>query len=690
MYHAQPQRDCPDKIYQSPRGLALKIFMTAYIVDGPDSEKADKDETVEEESSVIKEAESYSYSKNPMELLLGREMEWQTLTEVSRQSLAQRQILYLWGPPGSGKSYLLQRFFDTLADRPGDVVFTEAQDGDLSYGDLAARSSTQVGQMKRQESRAQRFVHAVDAVEDKSQLVWIIDDYDAWHSQQAWLWPTIATLRRAGACIILTGRESPRRLWPGEQSTPIVSRRLNDFDAETATQLCRDLNVQDPHVINEAIAISRGRPRLLRTMVDGFKLLTEEWPAEDDLALERLRSGMASFLLEQVCHPGSRRISWRAGQGSDKDVDALVAAAAMTPMFNRQLLTEVVGSAAVMSLWDMLASLPFLDAYQGGFFSMPVALRTRIRQAAQQARPWMWEQWTRKMASFYLHDALHKKTTQTDIFWDRILPFIRTKIGCPVFAEDEWLAENFTLTWGRLSELPGLTYDAANIPSAQAEALTAFHPDGTTAGYAVVDRSRDNMLVIHDIVEMSDEPLVAPMLFSVLMRHFPAHGKVLWVSKRPSATAERMTLILDHMGFGLPIYKENAAPSRMLDLETAGYHAWLAHILRAPQAPAPEKPVPVVQEALQVLSSEPQLEETTLAAYWQKIGGKGSVLAWLLDALTSADLGAAIGGKTLLALYYLDKQGTHEELAERLHVSRATYFRNHRTALDRLAQALFG
>ena len=632
---------------------------------------------------MITQAEPYRDINNPMEMLRGREMEWQMLTEA-RQSLGRRQILYLWGPPGSGKSYLLQKFFDTLADWPGEVVFTEAQGGDVNYGGLAGGSPSHVHQTKEPESRAQWLVHAVETVEDKSQLIWIIDDYDTWHTQQAWLWPKIATMRRAGACIILAGRESPRRLWPGDQATSVVSRRLNDFDAETATKLCRGLNVEDPHVIREAIAISRGRPRLLCMMMDGYKLLTEDGGGENDLP----PPGTASFLLEQVCHPGSRRMVWRAGQGSEQDVDVLVAAAAMTPMFNRQLLTEVVESSVVVSSWDALASLPFLDASQGGFFSMPAALRIRIRKAAQWARPWMWEQWTRKTAAYYLHDALHRQTTHTDAFWDRILPLIRTKIGCPVFAEDEWLDGKFRVTWGPLSKLPGLTCDMTEPSYGQAEVLTAFHPDGTAAGYAVVDRSRDTILVVHDLVATSGEPFVGPMLFSVLMRHFPSRGKVVWAAKIEST--RQMAPILDHVGFGLPICKEGTAPVRMLDLETLGYHAWLAHILRAPQAAPPEKPMLVIQEALQVLSQESHLEETALAAYWQKVGGQGGVQAWFLDALTSADLGTAVGGKTLLALYYLDKQGTHEELAERLHLSRATYFRIHRTALDRLAQALFG
>ncbi|WP_169101960.1 sigma factor-like helix-turn-helix DNA-binding protein [Sulfobacillus harzensis] len=54
-----------------------------------------------------------------------------------------------------------------------------------------------------------------------------------------------------------------------------------------------------------------------------------------------------------------------------------------------------------------------------------------------------------------------------------------------------------------------------------------------------------------------------------------------------------------------------------------------------------------------------------------------------------AELGARVDGKTVLVLYYLDRRGTHEELAEVLHVSRATYFRNHRQALERLAHAVF-
>lgn len=78
-----------------------------------------------------------------------------------------------------------------------------------------------------------------------------------------------------------------------------------------------------------------------------------------------------------------------------------------------------------------------------------------------------------------------------------------------------------------------------------------------------------------------------------------------------------------------------------------------------------------------------------VAAFWSSHAQFLNFRIWFLDALNSADWEEQPGGKTLLVLYYLERRGTHEELAEMLHVSRATYFRKHRQALEYLADAVF-
>ncbi|PSR36767.1 MAG: hypothetical protein C7B44_07310 [Sulfobacillus thermosulfidooxidans] len=630
--------------------------------------EAQKDDTKNGGAPQVIE-EVGSYNTEYRETLIGRDAVWQALQHTPQRPVGTRHILYLWGPAGCGKSYLLQRFFESMMDWEGEVIFTDGL-MDNQY-EMSGSRHGQHGWP--------RIMMQVEAVKDKERLLWIVDNYDAVQD----LWPVISGVRRAGGCVILSGRQSPRRLWPGEQSGQIVSHRLTDFDVDTARQLCAQLDVHDPAVVEEAIAISRGRPRLLCMMMDSIKLVAEAWPGDSAVACGVMTGGMTSFLLEQVCHPGSQRMAWRAGQGNDKDVDALIAVSSMTPIFNRHLLAEVLGHQAVAASWDALTAMPFVDAYQGGYYGMPALVRARVKRAAQASRPWMWEQWTRKLAAYHLHHALHKQATTSEEFWDRIMPLVRMKVGKPLFDR----SDEFTWSWGRLSELPSASYDAAQVSYAQAEVLTAFHQDGTAAGYVVIDRrSHDQLLIIHDLQVPDHDGLTEQTVFGALLRVFPPQGKVLWTVRE---TSPAMSQVLNHLGFGLPMNPKNATPSRMLDLATMGYHAWLADILRAPVAPPPEHPIPAIQEALQLLSSEPDLERTVLAQYWRQVGVPDQLRAWFLDALTSADLGAHIGGKTLLALYYLDKQGTHEELAERLHLSRATYFRNHRAALERLAQALF-
>ena len=61
--------------------------------------------------------------------------------------------------------------------------------------------------------------------------------------------------------------------------------------------------------------------------------------------------------------------------------------------------------------------------------------------------------------------------------------------------------------------------------------------------------------------------------------------------------------------------------------------------------------------------------------------------AWLLDALASCGLSPT--QEAILTQYYVEGGGPHEALCDRLDVPRATYYRIHRLALQRLGEALF-
>ena len=76
-------------------------------------------------------------------------------------------------------------------------------------------------------------------------------------------------------------------------------------------------------------------------------------------------------------------------------------------------------------------------------------------------------------------------------------------------------------------------------------------------------------------------------------------------------------------------------------------------------------------------------------AMYPWMGGAG-LSAWVQDALEELRAEGPALLADLVRLYYLDHFGTHEMLAEHLDLSRRSYFRRHREALERLGKLLYG
>ena len=97
------------------------------------------------------------------------------------------------------------------------------------------------------------------------------------------------------------------------------------------------------------------------------------------------------------------------------------------------------------------------------------------------------------------------------------------------------------------------------------------------------------------------------------------------------------------------------------------------------------------REALTALRQPVQLERTAaMACYRARHHGTGTasdLRAWLVDALASCGLSPT--QEAILTQYYVEAAGPHEVLCEQMDVPRATYYRLHRLALQRLGEAMF-
>jgi hypothetical protein len=122
-----------------------------------------------------------------------------------------------------------------------------------------------------------------------------------------------------------------------------------------------------------------------------------------------------------------------------------------------------------------------------------------------------------------------------------------------------------------------------------------------------------------------------------------------------------------------------------------GYPGWLRELARRGPGPEPADSGDVARDALVAFGRPEVLEATQAMEYYrtrhQGRGGSADLQAWILDAVRSSPL-SELQRKVLL-IYYVEQGTSHEALAERLQIPRATYYRLHRSALDSMGSALF-
>lgn len=596
--------------------------------------------------------------------LAGREDVWNLLCGVQEQPTP--ALAYVWGAPGTGKTFLLQHFRDQMYASSRPALWSAGTDVGQSEGTWRHHLGRYLGLDLHGDLSTDALAHTLVERCRNEAFCWIVDDFDRMRVNRDWIVHVGLDMARHGGTVVLVGRASPFQLWPAQSYVKGQMQliELSDWDPDTSRRVLASRGVTDPALVDQVIQIARGRPKLLDAVAEGLGFLRDtQVPTEHQAFLEN-PVDLSGFLIEHICHPGSRRLLWRAGQPAEP-LDTLIAAAAVAPMFNREWMTRVAGRALVAQLWDEFITLPFLDSYRGGYHGLFPDLRRHIAATVQKVRPWMWEHWVREATNYYLA-RLQSGQIPKQHAWGLLSAFLRPRIGESVF------------------DIPGpqleTVWDHESGASEGSVQVHLMHAKGSTAASASFAPEPTRVLHVTHVTAPDPDPAVLAQLVSTLASTFYLYDKILWSAPDTSTEAAHL---LHFLGF-----TQEAEGRWCLDFAQQPFIAWLQSVVAPPQGQVPDNPIAVVQTILQALRDDvaygPEVD-----AFWASISAVSSFRAWFLDALNSADLGERVDGKTVLVLYYLDQRGTHEELAEMLHVSRATYFRNHRNALERLAEAVF-
>lgn len=573
--------------------------------------------------------------------------------------------MYIWGAAGTGKSYLMRHLRDWCLANNTSVLWTSANEAGPTEEAWAARLSAFVGSPGGEPSSLDAATRALEDHCHGRHFTWIIDDIDTLNTTRNAIMQTAIRIIRHGGRVILAGRTSPLQLWPGQTYVRsfIDAIELPDLASMDAEAILKSRGLSDPTVIQQAIAVAHGRPQILSAIADGLAVLNETAVPSAQWAFMANPVDLSGYLIEQICHPGSRRLMWRAGNPQD-GLDTLVAAASLTPMFNREWLLRVAGRALVSELWETFTALPLLHTYRGGYYGIFPRLRQQVVHTVKKVRPWMWEHWMRAATTYYM-SQLRAGSIPKEHAWSLLAPYIRPHLGETPLSDGEGLV--------------AIRHEP--IAAAQPGAVSVSWGDGSPGASVAFEEPTPGHLRLYDMTRDPEDPSLGPLLVATVGRDFYRYQTITWdgLANQPAFQD-----LLDLLHF------EGAAPCRILDFTTRDYLTWLQELIAPPSAPLPDNPVAVVQSVLHALREGTDDFGPGINDYWTHISRNTAPFrTWFLDALNSADLGERIDGKTVLVLYYLDRRGTHEKLSELLHVSRATYFRNHRAALERLAETVF-
>jgi hypothetical protein len=588
--------------------------------------------------------------------LFGRDQELTWLREAWALSRTEPVVVYVEGPAASGKTWLLECLADVLREE-GTVVVTPARQVTAHPDAIVLYVARSLGEDAATEPSVVRHL---SRVAERGPFAWIIEDYDAWRPIDGWFRAEVVRRLDRPMLLVLEAHEPLQRLWSGDLSAQIRTRRLELAPWDDATTAAFLSQRGMPRAwVDLAVRVAVGSPALAARMADAVA-------ADPFVATAGNQERMFSFLVERALHPGSRRLAWRAGFG-DESVDGLVAAGSLLPYVTRSLMETMVGRAAVDASWSEFQALPIVRSEGPGLYAVQTGLRTALLPLVLEARPWSAARW--------LCRAGHYLTSRQERLSDTYVA--------------EAVAQDILALGASLHHAPPLwTWPVAEWKETPTRGAW-MRADGTVAAWA--DWDADDPLRIRGFGwDHEDEAALPRLLTKIAARQVLARrGEwVLTADEREGLPGEWLAAL----GYEMRRHADGTAVAALDLADGALPRFWARQWFHAAEDVAGPAAVEAVREALTLLQHPQRLINARVAQWWRGPSepSAGALRRWILDALTSADLGDWPSGRVLLTLYYVERRGSHEALAERLNLSRATYFRSHQRALKRLAESLLG
>ncbi len=617
---------------------------------------------------------------------IGRRDELARIERLLERARTEASVAYVYGQRGIGKTALL-RAAQRASERRGVETVTVTIERDAAADEVIGRIATAMHLGPTRTSQDE--VLAAISVSGTHGLLLIFDDYDLLGPSEAALRTRFLYRLPPGVAVVLSGRMHPATLWPLERAWRSFVERLplSDLSMVDAERFLQLHGIEDPVVQREANCLTGGRPALLAQVADVLGSETEV-AAAGDIGILSLRpsGGTQTLILEQLLHPGSRRAAWRA-EDATAAYDLVLQAASLLPYFSRSLLAAMLGDETVAAGWEVLERLPS-SLEPGGWHRLGESLRRPVAAIVARERPWLRQVWLRRaIRRLLIEDERVGQKERALALWLLLElddPSVVEVPSAPVvgLAALREALDLYALPWlttACADGVEGVLVIPADDGSARGAALLV--PAALVPGDTLPAPLPEGSMFL--AIAAKDPVAVGPLLGLLAVAMEARQGVAVLGDGVVAQVLERIGL--------QPV----SGKVFLLGAGEGGARASLQRLAdhRLSAVPVPDRAA-LAKAALQAYAAGGCLGDTGLGDVYRAQAGQGGepeLRRWLLDALASAQLGEMPCSRSLLLrLYYVDKAGSHEDIAERLDLPRASYFRAYREALAAFGGALCG
>jgi hypothetical protein len=637
---------------------------------------------------------------------VGRAAEVATLEDLLSEE-PQRRIVWLHGPGGIGKSTLLRELARRAAERQLEVVSLDARDMDPVPNELE---------------------EALEPAFAATRPLVLLDTWERMAAAGTALRQRLLPALPASAVVVIASREAPGADWfTGGWESVVAELELRPLRREDATELVRSIGLGETET-KDIVAWAGGSPLALTVAASAVRDHAGWHPDRPEDDPDVLRS-LLRRVVENELEPG--------------DADA-AAVASMVRRATPDLLTAVLPGVDGRAAVARLLTLSFAEKAGGGVRFHDLARRA-LRAELRQRDPSREGDLRRRIADhFHARILAGQPRLIVDLAELVDNPAVRWGFGAEgspeqrVDAVRPGFPEELAAVLEARGDGPIVRSTIEMVKNAPERVTVVRDGDDRLCGYAIAAtpasatppcdadpilgpwlaharRSDDpgRSLVWSDSVDLTagpsgdpGSPVLALMNTAVLLRSGIPNPRYLYLPINPVNTAavafaqgvgaRRVPELDVHFGpMEVQCHIFDTGPAGLVGAAVSTVYAeiglepppppepWVAPVDRGADAES-------VRNALKSFHRPSELAANPLAS-----GSTAEQRAASVRALLERAVGEAFGDsqdeqlqRQTLELGYFDASYTHEGAADKLHLSRAAYFRRLRQAVERVAEWL--